>query len=217
MVCSDFRDDMMEVIYGEASGATLRRFQEHLQGCPPCREEVSALEGVRGKLPAWTLPPLGRAPRPSPWLWSLRGLAAAAALLFALGTGLGLSGSEVRYTDGRLSVHLGHTDAEVERLLAEQRERFASEAAVARPAALPSGGDEALLRRVEELIQKSDERHAQLVRSSLDAYERKIETERRLDLARVSAGFSYLEGKTGQDVARTAQLVGYVLQASDKR
>jgi glycosyltransferase involved in cell wall biosynthesis len=45
----------------------------------------------------------------------------------------------------------------------------------------------------------------------------RAEAQRRYDLARVSAGLSYLDGKTGQQVARTTELMGYVLQASQKR
>jgi hypothetical protein len=33
----------------------------------------------------------------------------------------------------------------------------------------------------------------------------------------VSAGFSYLEGRTGLQVARTTELMGHVLQASQKK
>jgi hypothetical protein len=221
MGCSDFSEDMMEVLYGEASSNTVLRLEEHVKGCPSCREEMAGFEGVRRKLGDWKLPLLSRPPRANAWLLSFRGLAAAAILVFALGTGLGLSGSEVRYQDGRLSFHLGHSESDVERRLAEQRAELSSVRAEATaqvtPVKEPEVSGDALLKKVEGMIRESDERHSQLVQASLEGYRKQVETQRRLDLARVSAGFSYLEGKTGQDVARTAQLVGYVMQASDKR
>ena len=220
MVCADYSNDLMEVLYGEAPPATVQRLEEHLKGCAACREEKAALEGVRRKLGAWTLPALGPVRRPSPWLLSFRGLAAAAVLVFGLGTGLGLSGTEVRWSDGHLSVRLGRSPAEVDRLLAEQKEHLtAAEASPRIPAAEkgPAVTESDLLKKVEDMIRESDERHAELVRTSLDSYSQKLETQRRLDLARMSASLSYLDGKTGQDAARTAQLVGYVLESADKR
>jgi uncharacterized protein (DUF2336 family) len=40
------------------------------------------------------------------------------------------------------------------------------------------------------------------------------ETQRRYDLARVAASLSYMEGQNGQHMARTTELVGYMLDAS---
>jgi anti-sigma factor RsiW len=219
MVCSDFSDDMMEVLYGEAPPSKVQRLEEHLKTCPACRAEMQGFEGVRRKLGAWSVPQLSRATRPSPWILSFRGLAAAALVVLSFGAGLGLSGSELRYAEGRWSFRLGRSEREMTQALEVQRARLSPEQPIEAPkaASLAPVSDDALLRRVEGMIRSSDERQAELVRTRLEAYSHQIETQRRLDLARVSAGLSYLDGKTGQDVARTAQLVGYVLQASDKR
>ena len=40
---------------------------------------------------------------------------------------------------------------------------------------------------------------------------------RRADMAQVAASLSYLDGRHGQRLARTNELLGYFLQASDKR
>jgi hypothetical protein len=37
-----------------------------------------------------------------------------------------------------------------------------------------------------------------------------------MDLARVAAGLSYLDGRHGQQLARTNELMGYVLEAASQ-
>jgi hypothetical protein len=223
MECSDLRDDMMDVLYGEASSAKAGKLEEHLKTCAGCRDEMAAFRDVRQQLGAWQLPVLVRPVPHTIWGLAAKGLAAAALLLLSLGGGLGLSGSEVRFENGHLSLRLGRSQAEVDGLLAEQQAHLVAqqqgEISNRKASVRTDGGisDDAVLKRVEALIRESDERHAQLLKTSLDAYSRQVETQRRYDLARVSAGLSYLDGKTGQDVARTAQLVGYVLQASEKK
>jgi hypothetical protein len=222
MECSDLRDDMMDVLYGEAAPAKAERLEAHIRTCGACRDEIAAFRDVRRKLGAWQLPALARPTRNRHFL-PLGVLAAAACVLLALGGGLGLSGSELRYFGGHLTFRLGRSDAEVQRLLAAQESRLLAQQKdelAALKGSVPAddgSGDAAVLKRVEAMIRASDERHAQLLEARLDALTRRAETERRYDLARMSAGLSYLDGKTGQDVARTAQLVGYVLQASEKR
>ncbi|HWX25686.1 MAG TPA: zf-HC2 domain-containing protein [Vicinamibacteria bacterium] len=222
MECSDLRDDMMDVLYGEAAPAKAERLEAHLKTCGACRDEMAGFRDVRRRLGAWQLPLLAR-PSRSRRVLPVRVLATAACVLLALGAGLGLSGSDLRYDGGRLSFHLGRSDAEVERLLAQQQSRFLAQQKdeiATLKGSLGAGdgsGEAAVMKRVEAMIRESDERHTQLLQARLDALTRRAETERRYDLARMSAGLSYLDGKTGQDVARTAELVGYVLQASEKR
>ena len=70
---------------------------------------------------------------------------------------------------------------------------------------------------MEEMVRQSEARQEAKVTARLAAMSENAETQRRYDLARVSAGLSYLEGKSGQDVVRTTELMGYVLQASQKK
>jgi hypothetical protein len=106
MECEGYRDQMLDVLYGEADTESARRVDEHQSACEACREEMASLRHVRRDLRAWTLPPLPvrRAEAPAS---RLRPLAMAAGLLLAAGAALGLSGSEVSYRDGRLEFHLG--------------------------------------------------------------------------------------------------------------
>jgi hypothetical protein len=225
MECEGFRDDQLDVLYGEADAATARRVSEHHAQCAACREEMAALRRVRRDLTAWSVPEgvvPRRAPAPRPARW----LAAAAALVAALGAGFVLSGSELRHEQGALTLRLGPASSGVEALLARQEERHRAEMDALRRELRPvdqtavtprAGSDEALLRRVEEMVRQSEARQDARFSARLAAFGEQAETQRRYDLARVSAGLSYLEGKTGQDVVRTTELMGYVLQASQQK
>jgi Putative zinc-finger len=217
MKCELMREERVDVLYGEATPDTIRRVEDHLSVCPDCREEMGDLRRVRRDLQVWKVPesrrPAFAAPRPR------RLLAAAAALLLAAGALLGLSGSEVRYEDGHFSFRLGRAEADVPRLLAEQEARHQREIQAIKAALAGSTphDDAAVLARAAEMIRESEARQDAELRTSLAGFERRVDAQRRFDLARVSAGLSYLDGKTGQHVARTTEIMGYVLEASQKR
>jgi len=225
MECEGFREDQLDVLYGEADAATTRRVEEHHEVCASCRDEMAALRRVRRDLAAWELPK-AVVPRPVPSRRPWMGLAAAAALLVAGGAGLVLSGAEVRRDPGALTLRWRRADADLQALLARQEERHRADMAALRAELLPvahpsttrpATADEALLRRAQQLVRESEARQDARWSAQLAAFGDRQETQRRYDLARVSAGLSYLEGKTGQDVVRTTELMGYVLQASQKK
>jgi hypothetical protein len=222
MECSAFRDDMLEVLYGEADPATRQRFEGHQQGCAACRDELAGLRGLRRDLAAWSLPPALRpagarlAPGWRPW-------AVAASMLLALGGALGLSGSELRYEQGRVGFRLGRagtapSDPAVADRLAVLEARHAREVQALRDElAQAREGDAALLARVSEMVRGSEARQAVLVGAGMASLREEAAAQRRYDLAQVGASFSYLEGKTGLQAARTTELMGHVLQAAQKR
>lgn len=224
MDCDTLREELLAVLYGEADAASQARFEAHQAECAACREELLALRGLRRTLAGWKLPEQA-GPRGSAALAGWRGLAAAAALLLALGGALGLSGAQLEYARGGLAFRLGRGGSDVTALLSEQERRnrgelAALEARIAPPApaqGVPSRGDAEVLERVAAMIRESEARQGLLLSASLRDLGRQSEAQRRYDLARISAGFSYLEGKTGQQVARTTELMGYVLEASQKR
>ena len=74
-----------------------------------------------------------------------------------------------------------------------------------------------LLRRVKALVRASESRQTLLLGTSLAELSEETRAQRRYDLARVAASLSYLEGSQGQQLARTSELMGYMLQASEKR
>jgi hypothetical protein len=203
MECRVLREEMMEVLYGEASPATVRVVEKHAAGCDACRDELAALRRLRQDLGSWRLPegnvPGSHRSIPAPWLWPL----AAAVLLVGLGAALGFTLAETRL--GRL----------LEARDARQREEIGALQAEVKGA--PARNDAAVLAQVEARIRQSEARQAVLLKEQLAEISDRTEAQRRYDLARVSAGLSYLDGKTGQNVARTTELMGYVLQASQKR
>jgi hypothetical protein len=224
MECNVFRDEMLDVLYGEADAATHRRFQEHQESCVACREELSGLRRLRQDLAAWPLPPAQR-PRASGTTHAWRSLSVAAGVLLALGAALGLSGSELRYGQGRFAFRLGRESVEARDRAVEQRisalearhrhEMLALRAEIAR--VKDRNDDAVLLARVSEMIRRSEARQAASVGASMASLRDETDAKRRYDLAQVGAGLSYLEGKTGLQAARTTELMGHVLQAAQKR
>ena len=202
MECKVLREEMMEALYGEAPAETVRAVEAHTAACETCREEWAALRRLRQVLGSWTLadgvPRRARRPSPAPWLWLM-----AAAILLATGGAVGFALAEAR-----LGSALDARDA-------RQREEIAALRAEIK--AGPALNEASLLDKVETRIRLSENRQALLVREQLADLSDRTEAQRRYDLARVSAGLSYLDGKTGQNVARTTEVMGYLLQASQKR
>lgn len=231
MECERLRDERLDVLYGEADALTRRRVEEHLAACGACREELAGLKRLRQDLKAWTLPE-GRGPAFVPRRASLW-LPLAAGFLLALGGGLAWSGVELRYDERGLGLRLGRPDPAFQTALAEQEarslardEEYRREIAGLK-AALTSGrpgtvsgdprDDQAVFARLAEMIQESEARQGARLETTLARFDRKEAAQRRYDLARIAAGLSYLDGKNGQHVARTTELMGYVLDAAHQR
>ena len=206
--------DKMDLLYGEADAESRARVEAHLAACAACRDEMEGLRALRGELRAWQLPRARPAFVPR-GIVVPRWLAAAAVFLAALGTTLGATG----YVGMRRA--LAAQEARAAALEARQREAQAAlEAALARRA-LPATDADALLARVDarvdEKLRAIETRQAQRLDLRLASWDERVEAQRRLDLARVAAGLSYLDGRHGQQLARTNELMGYVLEASQKR
>ena len=224
MDCSGLRDDLLDVLYGEASPETQRRVDAHVLACPSCRDELAAFRDVRTDLEGWKLPAMRPFLPRRPILRSPLLLAAAAAILLATGASFALHGSELRYEDGRLSFRVGGgaSAGVLEKALVAQearhRQEIAELKALLTPEARPAEeGNEALLRRMAEMIRDSEERQSRRAEARLSSLADRAENRRRYDLARISAGLAYLDGKNGQHLSRTTELMGYVLEASQKR
>jgi hypothetical protein len=209
-----FQGDKMDVLYGEADAAVRARVEEHLAGCAACREEMAALGGVRRDLAAWRLP----VARPS---FAPRGIvvprwvATAALLLLGFGAALGATG----YVSLRRA--LARQEERADAL--ERRQQEAVQALEARLEASPRSGlgSTELLAglgsRIEERLRAAEKTQAARLDLRLADWEERTEAQRRVDMARVAASLSYLDGRHGQQLARTNELMGYVLEASQKR
>src|SRR5262249_22793634 len=146
-----------------------------------------------------------------PW-----GLAAAAALVLALAASLALSGAEVRYDTSGFSVRVGRGAGDTRALLdaQERRHRAEIDALRAQLAAVRPPDHDALMRSVADMIRESEARHDAAVQASLRDLRGRADAQRQYDLARVSAGLAYLDGKAGLQAARTTELMGHLLQVS---
>ena len=219
MQCNVLRDDeKIDVLYGEASPEVAGRVQEHLSTCAACRDEMRALDRTRQGLWAWALPESPRRQTPRrfvPWA-----LPVAAAALLAVGGALLYQGSEIRYDAGRISLRIGVRDDQgLRQLLAEQDARHAREIAALR-AAVPTATATApnvRLAEIQDLIRESEARQGQRLLARLEELRERTDAQRRIDMARVSAGLSYLDGKNGKQMARTSELMNTMLQASYQR
>jgi hypothetical protein len=71
--------------------------------------------------------------------------------------------------------------------------------------------------RIDERLRSSQTRERDSFERQLAAWQERADVRRRADMAQVAASLSYLDGRHGQQLARTNELLGYFLQASDKR
>ena len=71
--------------------------------------------------------------------------------------------------------------------------------------------------RIDERLRSSRTRERESFERQLANWQEQADVRRRADMAQVAASLSYLDGRHGQQLARTNELLGYFLQASDKR
>ncbi len=95
----DQRERVLDYLYDEATDASRRDMERHLESCPDCRDEVRALRSVRDDLLAWAVPnppsvwtPFAPVPL-VPWFrqvpaWAM---AAAASVMFVMGSAGGFA------------------------------------------------------------------------------------------------------------------------------
>jgi hypothetical protein len=217
MDCDTYRDQMLDLLYGEASDAARRAVEDHQARCASCRDEMAAFRRLRRDLSSWNVPATVRVRR-TVTLWP--GLAAAAALVLAAGSAAVLAGGELRRDEHGWSLRLGRDAASsLQARLDEQEKRHRAEMAELRAALItPASADREALRAVaEEVVLRSEQRQEARMQEALARMGEHYDAQRRYDLAQVSAGLSYLEGKAGLHAARTTELVGQVLMASQEK
>jgi hypothetical protein len=206
MGCEEFRDQMLDVLYGEADLTAARAWEIHQQQCAACRDEVRALRRLRRDLAAWTVPARQRSARAVAAARLARDwLPLAAGVVMGIAAALAVAGSQKRVDTVAAALHAQ-----------DQRHRAEIEALKATiGSSRPSG--EANLEDVRRLIRESEVRQALVLDASLRGLAERGDAQRREDMAQVSAGLSYLEGRTGMQVARTTELMGHVLSASQRK
>jgi hypothetical protein len=202
--------DKLDVVYGEADVAARERVHAHLAQCPACRDELTALRGLRRELAAWRLPEARQRRAPRGFVVP-RWLAAAALFVLGFGATLGASG----YVSLRRAV--AEQQARADALEARQRESQRSLTAAPGQADGSAAFLAQLDARIDERLRSSQTRERDSFERQLAVWQERADVRRRADMAQVAASLSYLDGRHGQQLARTNELLGYFLQASDKR
>jgi hypothetical protein len=206
--------EKLDVLYGEADSAARARVSAHLEVCGACREELEALRGLRRDLGHWRLP-LARPSFTPRGLLVPHWLAAAALVLLAMGATLAVS--------GYLSLRRALASQETRASLLEQKQREALGEIQASLARTPVSATDAqaLVTRLEagldERLRLSERQQVERLDRHFASWQERAEVRRRVDMAQVAASLSYLDGRHGEQLARTNELMGYVLQASEKR
>jgi uncharacterized sporulation protein YeaH/YhbH (DUF444 family) len=144
-----------------------------------------------------------------------RWLAAAAVLILLFGATLGVTG----YVSLRRAL-VGQEARAAEAERRHQEEVQALRASLARAPAAPLDAATALAgldARIDERLRASEARQVARLDTRLADWEERADAQRRVDMARVAASLSYLDGRHGQQLARTNELMGYVLEASAQK
>jgi hypothetical protein len=217
MDCEDFRDGMLDVLYDEADAKTVESVAAHTAACAACRDELAGLREVRHSLETWTLPRLPHTVRrfaPPRYFWAA---AAAALLAVGLSGAARLAGFQLRGDPAPAVVEQASSIPATLPAQAAPAEMVSLQPQNVSVASAPGVDQEMLLRRVEQMIRQSEQRQRAAYETSLASFEQRTNLQRRYDLARINAGMSYLDTRTGQHTARTTELMGQILQASNRR
>lgn len=104
--------EWMSFLYGECAPERRRELDAHLAACPTCAGQVQTWRGSMNALDDWPLPAKRRAQRQ--WVPALK-WAAAAAIILALGFGIGRQTSNARGEVAALKTSVAALTAMVER------------------------------------------------------------------------------------------------------
>lgn len=96
--------------------------------------------------------------------------------------------------------------------MSSRGEAAATQTVAAAPA--PRGDDTAFMRRVQELIDAAETRQQRNLALRMTELAREFDVQRRTDLVTFQQGLGQLEGRTQAEVARTREMMNYIVRAS---
>jgi hypothetical protein len=224
---------LVAYLYDECEPELRESIDAHLGQCASCASEIEGLGRTRRQFGAWTPPvaelgfqmpppafetklPWWRAPLPA---WAQ---AAAAMLIFGTGLLFGASGgpagdgpvASVSPVSTSASTPASRNDlSQMETRLRAEMTRLRSAAPAAAPtSAVPaatqaSGSDEAIMRRVQDLVAESEKGlRTEITLRAVDL-RRDFEMARRVDLASVRESVGQWQGVTNAEIRRQTQAI----------
>jgi hypothetical protein len=220
---------LVAYVYDECESEVRDAIAEHVVECRECLREIEDLGRTRSQLGSWEPPAatLGfqmarPATEPRPWwqaplpAWAQ---AAAAALIFAAGLSMGWMRGPATAggaASSESSVSSVLADAPSRGDLTRLEESLRAEVAEVRQAAqrasqnaaLPRlSTDEALLKRVQALIDESEERQRREFTLRSVELARDVEAQRRVDLAGLRETFGQFQGLTGAEIRQQREAI----------
>jgi putative zinc finger protein len=228
----DSKELLVSFVYDELSAAERQGFRAHLETCAECRDEVAGLRTTQRHLASWTPPepdldfqivrnsrPVAVSRRVAP-LWGL-GLAAAAVLVLA--TGAAVANIDMRYDANGLVLRTGWNrtpstatptsvaapgvtavdwkqQAEALERRVRQLETSLSTVSAGRA---PESADTAVIERVNQLVDESENRQQRLLAARLSQLTRDVEARRKVDLAAIDQGFMRLQNTSGAELRQS--------------
>ena len=235
-ICGD-HEALVSYLYDECASDERRVISGHVAICSACAEELIALGATREQLAMWTPPDaqLGfrivsdahrsnvlhpprwwRQPMPA---WTQ---AAAAAVLFTVGVGLGMARKGTDAVGPRnvvqQSAAAGVTKADLsaleQRLHAEMTQmRTASDRG---PAAFVPSTDARILQQVRTMIDESEQRQRRELAFRTAEMARDFDAQRNDDLMRIERTLGQMDGTTGVEVAQQRQMLNYLMRVSQR-
>lgn len=244
--CGDY-EALVAYVYDECEASERQAIATHVAGCPACAEELRSLGETRGMLSAWTPPEarLGfqitqreptedraRVLRPTAASWWRQPLPAwaqmaAAVAIFASGVALGIARTPTPATASSATIAAAVPAAQITPVssvtpqdLAAVEQRLRSEMAQirqtsARPAAVKD--DAALLRRVQGMVNDSEQRQRQAFALQTAQVVRSLDAQRRLDIAQMQRNIGQIQEVAGAAVRGQTQMVNYLMNVSQQR
>jgi Putative zinc-finger len=216
-ICKD-KELLVEWLYGETEPPRRAEMEAHVNSCSRCLEELAGLRGVRAALaeirdrkPAPETSPtvlvLGRPRPPAPLRWA--GLAAAAALILV--STLVLSGTRLEWTGSGPAVSFGGRGASQNL----DRIQEAADAAVHAMRQEAKEQRELLATTLLAELERRDTQGDDGLREVLGALVRDLNQQRARDMDFMLGQIDSLEMRTGQEMARTNQILEFAVLTSN--
>lgn len=240
----DRDEHLVAYLYDDIESAERTAFGSHLSICQQCREDVSALRGVRSALSTWAPPEPGFAsrgsraasaePRAPRWWHDVPVWAQVAAALFVIGVSATIANLDVRYDRSGLTIRTGWSKtqpaqsaaesaawrAELNSVAAQLRAEIdAKERSAVRTAAqqTPTIPEQELRRRVQMLLDERETRIQNEIALAVGKVMQDYQQTRLADLARIERTIGYVQTNTLSEQLKQREAVNYLLKVSSQK